>query len=532
MSVAAHAAPTREGIVLWRTTAAGDLLVLRQPLNLFPQLQQPGSGSNVNLNQIGGTSVSSSLYDSGNTALKVNCVVGCSATSGFSDNGAFTAGTTSVNNISGVFNDSIAALTSGNAGAIRATTDRMLYVNVGKIAGTVPTLTGSSLNVNCTGGCGGPATFADSSAFTAGTTSITNIGAVFNDSLSAVTSGNAAAPRITTNRGLHVNLRNNSGAEIGTATTPVRIDPTGTTTQPVSGAVTANAGTGNFSENLAQVNGSTVSTAAAGVQKVGVTGNTGAAMDAAGQNAASPANEILVGAQFNTTPTTLTSGNMSPLQLSNVGRLIVDGSGVTQPVSGTVTANAGTGTFSIQANASVNLAQVAGTTTSTGNGASSAGDLRVNVASDNSAIANWGQGATGSAVPANAVYHGGNGSGNLTGITVCDHWTSINLASTTATTIITGTASKQTYICSINIVAGAAVNVALIEGTTSTCGTGTAGMAGGTTAATGWNFAANGGLASGANAGAIFRTATAADNVCLLASATSQLSGNVSWTQY
>ena len=32
----------------------------------------------------------------------------------------------------------------------------------------------------------------------------------------------------------------------GTATNPVRTDPTGTTTQPVSGTVTANAGTGNF----------------------------------------------------------------------------------------------------------------------------------------------------------------------------------------------------------------------------------------------------------------------------------------------
>jgi len=46
-----------------------------------------------------------------------------------------------------------------------------------------------------------------------------------------------------------VNLRA-SGAggstEIGIAAAPLRVDPTGTTTQPVSGTVTANAGTGNF----------------------------------------------------------------------------------------------------------------------------------------------------------------------------------------------------------------------------------------------------------------------------------------------
>jgi hypothetical protein len=38
-------------------------------------------------------------------------------------------------------------------------------------------------------------------------------------------------------------LYNSSDVEVGTATTPLRIDPTGTTTQPVSGTVTANQGT-------------------------------------------------------------------------------------------------------------------------------------------------------------------------------------------------------------------------------------------------------------------------------------------------
>ncbi len=37
--------------------------------------------------------------------------------------------------------------------------------------------------------------------------------------------------------GAYVNLRNDSGTEVGTAGAPVRIDPTGTTTQPVSGSV-------------------------------------------------------------------------------------------------------------------------------------------------------------------------------------------------------------------------------------------------------------------------------------------------------
>jgi hypothetical protein len=48
------------------------------------------------------------------------------------------------------------------------------------------------------------------------------------------------------------------------------------------------------------------------------------AVFATGQNGASPASEILVGGQFNTTPGTIASGNSSPLQLDNAGNLLVN----------------------------------------------------------------------------------------------------------------------------------------------------------------------------------------------------------------
>lgn len=62
----------------------------------------------------------------------------------------------------------------------------------------------------------------------------------------AATEDNVAPVRITAQRAIHTNLRNNSGTEIGTSGTPIRTDPTGSTTQPVSGTVTANAGTGTL----------------------------------------------------------------------------------------------------------------------------------------------------------------------------------------------------------------------------------------------------------------------------------------------
>ncbi len=338
--------------------------------------------SQINLALIGGTAVSGSLYDSGNTALKVNCVVGCIG-AGFSDNAGFTAGSTSVNNFSAVFNDSITALTSGNAGALRATSDRMLYVNIGKLGGA--TLSSANVvdggntafRVNCVVGC--TAGFTDNSGFTAGTTTESNIGGVFNDALASVTSGNAAAARITASRALHVNLRNASGTEIGTSSNPVRIDPVGTTSQPVSGLA-----------------------------------------------------------------------------------------------------------------------------------------------------------ADGSATAGNPVLVAGKGSGNARVPIVCDNWTPISVSNTTATKLVTKATSKNVYICSINLVVAAASNVALIAGTQATnqCDTSTAGPSGGTTAATGWNLAANGGLAYGSGMGVIMATASTGLDVCIVQSASTQLSGAMSWAQF
>lgn len=72
------------------------------------------------------------------------------------------------------------------------------------------------------------------------------IGAVYDDvSPASVTENNTTALRMTSARGLHVNLKTEAGTEIGTAGSPIRTDPTGSTTQPVSGTVTANLAAGS-----------------------------------------------------------------------------------------------------------------------------------------------------------------------------------------------------------------------------------------------------------------------------------------------
>lgn len=163
-------------------------------------------------------------------------------------------------------------------------------------------------------------------------------------------------------------LVTSAGSETGIAALPLQISLANTAanatavkvdnsavTQPVSGTVTAAQGT------AANLNATVVGTGTFAVQAaatlaaettkvIGTTrtlGNGGAIMDFAGQNAASPANSWLMGGQFNTTPTTLTNGNASPLQLDNAGKLLVNCTGCS--ASGAITSWGG-GTLGAMAN--------------------------------------------------------------------------------------------------------------------------------------------------------------------------------------
>ena len=204
---------------------------------------------------------------------------------------------------------------------------------------------------------------------------------------------------------------------------------------------------------------------------------------------------------------------------------------------------------SLAANQSTNLAQVAGATTQTGNGTAS-GSVRVSVASDSTGTTIATQstasslnvrqdtsGATGAAPPARADYVGGVTSGAtggfVTGIPICTEFVVVNVSSATTTALITGVSGRHVYICSINLVTAAANNVALISGTGATCGTSTTGLNGGTTGASGWNLAANGGLAQGSGVGAIMSTLVSGgatgDSVCIVTTASTQLSGAIGY---
>jgi hypothetical protein len=124
---------------------------------------------------------------------------------------------------------------------------------------------------------------------------------------------------------LSIQLIDGSGNQIGIGTAPLRVDPTGTTTQPVSGTVGATQ-SGNWTSR--------------------VVGNAGGIVDAA-QNAAAPANEVVVGGVYNSSAPTITSGNASQLQLDASGNLNVNikagaGSGGTASTFGSSFPSTGT----------------------------------------------------------------------------------------------------------------------------------------------------------------------------------------------
>jgi hypothetical protein len=199
------------------------------------------------------------------------------------------------------------------------------------------------------------------------------------------------------------------------------------------------------------------------------------------------------------------------------------------PIAGTVRLTDGTNNVSATGTSlNVNVTNV------NSNGqAVMASSAPVVIASNQSAIAAAGQGATASAVPSGATYAGANSSGNLTGIIACDNSATVNMVTATTTQIvaISGT-SGRTYICSIDLVAAGADNVAIISGSGTNCASNQAGLAGGTTAATGWNLAANGGLTKGSGLGMIWKTATTNNEICLVTSAAVQLSGSITYTQF
>lgn len=298
----------------------------------------------------------------GSNNLKVNCITGCSASAGFTDNSAFTVGSTTVNPIAGYFTSGAdPAITSGNAGRARIDSHSYLFVDcvIGCAGGnTTPSdafanPTTAGLQFDLLAGFNGttwdrlrvdasknlfvalnapiPAgtnvighVITDSGSTTVVTGTVTVAGNLTNNNAAPAATevgvlparANAANPTWTEGDQVleSVDLSGNQRVLLNSwfgSTAPTVGSKTSANSIPVviasdQGAIPVNA---------------TLQTGANTVGKVDILGNAGGIMDAAGQNASSPANELLVAGQFNTAPTTITSGNVSPIQLDSKGQV-------------------------------------------------------------------------------------------------------------------------------------------------------------------------------------------------------------------
>lgn len=368
------------------------------------------------------------------------------------------------------------ALSGGNGGgdasASNQTNGSQLTQVVDSLGNKVG-VTSNNLNVQCANCSGSGASAVDTASFTTGSSVFAPMGGFFQTTATAnaLSNGRQGMAQMTATRSVFMNPRDSTGKQFGTAGVPFRVDPTGTTTQPVSGTVGATqSGTwtvqpGNTANTTAwKVDGSAVTQPVSGTVTANVGITNGLALDATvgraqGSTTSGQSGPLVQGAVTTAAPS-YTTAQTSPLSLTTAGALRTDASATTQPVSGTVTANAGSGTFAISAaslplpsgastaakqpalgtagsasadvitvqgiasmtalkvdgsavtqpvsisgNQAVNVAQINGVTPLMGNGTTGTGSQRVTIASDNTAFSV-------NATATGAAAHGASISGN------------------------------------------------------------------------------------------------------------------------
>jgi len=254
------------------------------------------TAANLNATVVQGTAANLLTQVSQPTAANLNATIVGAGTAGTANSGVLT--------IQGISSMTPVQVSQATASSLNA---------------TVVQATGSNLHVVCDSGCTSTSIPADESAFTAGTTGQSPVGGFFQTTATnnALTTGQMGAFQVTANRALFTNLRNAAGTEIGTSTTPVQVSLANTGANAT--AVLVNQPT------AANLNATVVQGTATNLKAlVNIQGNGGAVMDFAGQNAAAPANSLLTGCVFNTTPTSLTSGNATQRQCDSAGNALVN----------------------------------------------------------------------------------------------------------------------------------------------------------------------------------------------------------------
>lgn len=355
----------------------------------------------------------------GSGNLKINCLLGCSASAGFSDNSAFTVGTSAINVIGGYFTSGAdPTLSTGNAGRARIDAHSYLYTDCvigcaggsfnnnsdavatsatnGQSASWLYAFNGTTydrlrddgsfnLKVNCAVGCSGGAT-TPTDAFTNPTTA----GLQF-DLLAGFNGTTWDRLRSTITNGLQVDVTRVQGTVAATQSTSPWVDNiTQVASVALGGTAVVNYGSTPAAVAVPAVNAFITNTVPVTLTSTTITGTVGVTQSTSpwvdtgnltDNNAVPSANNLGVlpcRADTNTRAVTVTdqvllscdANDLLRVSLkdtpSNTNNLNVNlaASAATVTVSGTVTANAGTGQFNVTctaANCPINAAQWGGT---------------------------------------------------------------------------------------------------------------------------------------------------------------------------
>lgn len=184
-----------------------------------------------------------SAMDEANDAVRVNVVAGSAGGVTHIDDAAFTPATDDIVPAGGMFDDTAPdSVDEGDAGVVRMSANRNLYVRIRDNAGNE-----RGLNVDANGaiavtGSTGGVTHIDDAAFTVAVDDIVPAAGMFDDTLpDSVDEGDAGVVRMSANRNLYVRVRDNAGNERG-----LNIDASGRAQVDASGVavpVTDNAST-------------------------------------------------------------------------------------------------------------------------------------------------------------------------------------------------------------------------------------------------------------------------------------------------
>lgn len=439
----------------------------------------------------------------------------------------------------------------------------------------------SQLSVTCANCTGTGVSLNDNTVVTFSSSPLTPGGGVVDDVATRTVTENAGAFfRMTPLSGLHINLRTQAGAETGIAALPLQVSLANTAanatavkvdgsavTQPVSGTVTANLGTGTGTVAGAKTNNN----AAPGGTNVGVIGALANAADPSWTegnlvahsvnltgyqrtilSASNPtygtkapgtaaANAELVGGVYTAAGVTLTNGQQAALQLNSAGALVTaatfSGAVDTELPAAAALADAtanptvpGVGAFLMGWNGTT-WDRFRPSSDKTEEVAESGGDTgplilgvrRDTPASSSTATSRF---STFNLSALGAVYTGT--------IDPCSYlsksYQPINISTATTTVLVAASASNKLYVCDIDVgPTSAAQNFALVEDATAACASPDAGISGGTTAGSGWNVGANGGKVVGNGAATVMKTASTNVNVCAITSAAAQISGGMTY---